>query len=122
MTQLKSGSGCGISGWDYPDYPRVCRIEERQKGGPCVQPAQSLDAPSTQANLWLPRKDNETFQGQNRPEPKRLTWWLPPSGCKQDIVRDSLCTLSGIGITVPFYKGGFGETERYVDFPNLNGY
>ena len=63
MTQLKSGSGCGISGWDYPDYPRVWRIEERQKGGPCVQPAPSLDAPSTQANLWLPRKDNETFQG-----------------------------------------------------------
>lgn len=39
MTQLKSGSGCGISGWDYPDYPRVCPIEERQKGGLSLRPA-----------------------------------------------------------------------------------
>ena len=77
-TQLKSGSGCGISGWAYPDYPRVCHIEERQTGGPCVLCAVSGHA-STQATLWLQRKDNETFQGENQPEPTRLTWRLPPS-------------------------------------------
>jgi len=69
-TQLKSGSGCGISGWDYPDYPRVCHIEERQMGGPCVQRTQSLDAPAPRQPSGCRGKTMRPFRVRTNQSPQ----------------------------------------------------